>query len=39
VNVSNQAARWIFRWVDPVAAFDVETQKAEPNAGTRVVGI
>ncbi len=39
VNVSNQAARWIFRWVDPVAPYDIETQKAEPDAGTRVVVI
>ncbi len=39
INVSNYAAQWIFRWVDPPAAYEDYTQKAEPGKGTRVVVI
>ena len=38
VNVSNDAAKWIFRWVDPVTSYDVYTEEAEEyEDGTRVV--
>ncbi len=30
VNVTPDAAEWVFRWVDPVASYDVYTQKADP---------
>jgi hypothetical protein len=36
VNLSSDAARWVFRWVDPVTTYDTYTEKAEGN-GTRVV--
>ncbi len=40
VNVPSSAAKWIFRWVNPVAPYAVETQKATPEApGTRIVVI
>ena len=39
INVTNQAARWVFRWADPVAPYDAYTQKAEPDTGTPVVVI
>jgi hypothetical protein len=38
VNVTADAAQWIFRWVEPPAPYEVYTQKAEPaEVGTRVV--
>lgn len=38
VNVSDDAAQWIFRWVDPVTSYDVYTEEAEEyEDGTRVV--
>jgi lipoprotein-anchoring transpeptidase ErfK/SrfK len=38
VNATADAARWIFRWVEPVISYEDYTQKAEPaEAGTRVV--
>lgn len=39
VNVPSEAAKWIYRWVEPVSAYDVYTQKADPETdpGTRVV--
>ncbi len=40
VNLPSSAAKWVFRWVDPRAPYDVYTQKAEePEEGTRVVVI
>jgi lipoprotein-anchoring transpeptidase ErfK/SrfK len=38
VNLTHQSAEWVFRWVNPVAPYEVYTQDAEPReAGTRVV--
>lgn len=37
LNVPSRAARWIFRWVDPIAPYELETVEAAPNSGTRVV--
>lgn len=37
VNIASQAARWIFRWVDPVADYVETTVIAEANTGTPVV--
>jgi len=38
VNVSADAAKWIFRWVDPVISYEAYTQKADAeDKGTRVV--
>jgi hypothetical protein len=38
VNVSHQAAQWIFRWVEPVVPYETYTQEAdETNPGTRIV--
>ncbi len=37
VNVTNQAARWVFRWADPVVPYDEYEKKSEPDEGTRVV--
>jgi lipoprotein-anchoring transpeptidase ErfK/SrfK len=37
VNVTHQAAQWIFRWVDPIATYGAFRINAEDNAGTRVV--
>ncbi len=37
INIENEAAKWIFRWVDPVAKYEDYTQKAEPGKGTRIV--
>jgi len=39
VNVTNQAAEWIFRWTDPVVAYDELKANAAPEEGTRVVVI
>jgi hypothetical protein len=37
VNVSPEASRWIFRWVDPVAPYDAYTTQSEPlETGTPV---
>lgn len=38
VNATANAARWIFRWVEPVIAYETYTEKADPaEEGTRVV--
>ena len=38
VNISNDAAKWIFRWVDPVTSYDIYTEKTENyEDGTRVI--
>jgi len=37
VNVTNQAAQWVFRWVDPVASYDTFRVDAEEGNGTRIV--
>ncbi len=39
VNVTNQAAQWIFRWVEPVAAYDEYRVNATPETATRIVVI
>ncbi len=36
INVRNQDAKWIFRWVEPVTPYDTYSQDVEPGAGTRV---
>jgi hypothetical protein len=37
VNVTNDAARWIFRWVEPVVAYDEYEKRSTPEEGTTVV--
>jgi lipoprotein-anchoring transpeptidase ErfK/SrfK len=37
INVSNYAAEWVFRWVNPRADYKTYTQEAEPGKGTRIV--
>jgi lipoprotein-anchoring transpeptidase ErfK/SrfK len=38
VNVSHQAAQWIFRWVEPIAPYETYTQEADVSkSGTRIV--
>lgn len=37
VNVTNEAARWIFRWTDPPVPYSLHTLLVPPNEGTRVV--
>ncbi len=37
VNVASRAARWVFRWVDPVADYSEGTVRAADGAGTRIV--
>ena len=37
VNVTHQAARWVFRWTDPVVPYDDCEKRSEPEEGTRVV--
>jgi len=37
INVTNDAARWVFRWVDPQVPYEVHTQRNAPEEGTRVV--
>jgi hypothetical protein len=37
VNVTNQAAQWIFRWTDPAAAYELHKVDATPEAATRIV--
>ncbi|RLC66649.1 MAG: hypothetical protein DRI48_04205 [Chloroflexi bacterium] len=37
VNVTNQAAQWIFRWSDPIVPYDEYERKATPEETTRVV--
>ncbi|MDY7079831.1 MAG: L,D-transpeptidase [Chloroflexota bacterium] len=39
VNVTNQAAQWVFRWADPVVPYDEYERKATPEEGTRIVVI
>lgn len=36
INVRNEAARWIFRWVDPVVKDEENLQTAKPGEGTLV---
>jgi len=37
VNVTNQAAQWIFRWADPVVPYDEYRVNVERAEGTRIV--
>jgi len=37
VNVTNQAAQWIFRWTDPVVPYELHKGDATPEAATRIV--
>ena len=37
VNVTNQAAQWIFRWAEPVAPYGECKVSAAPGEGTRIV--
>jgi len=37
VNVTNQAAQWIFRWTDPVVPYSEYRVKAAPEEATRIV--
>ncbi|HDD24988.1 MAG TPA: murein L,D-transpeptidase [Chloroflexi bacterium] len=38
VNVSNQAAQWIFRWVEPVIEYtEYERKSSDETSGTRIV--
>lgn len=37
VNVTNQAAQWIFRWTDPVTPYEEFRAAAAPGEGTRIV--
>jgi len=37
VNVTNQAAQWIFRWAEPVAPYGEYRVNAERGKGTRIV--
>ncbi|MBN1876629.1 MAG: L,D-transpeptidase [Anaerolineae bacterium] len=37
LNVPNEAARWVFRWVDPITTYTTYTETAPPGTGTRVV--
>ncbi|MEE8390247.1 MAG: L,D-transpeptidase, partial [Anaerolineae bacterium] len=37
VNMTHQAARWIFRWTDPVVPYEEYERKAASEEGTRVV--
>lgn len=39
VNVTSQAAQWIFRWSEPVAPYTEHTVNADPKTATRVVVI
>jgi lipoprotein-anchoring transpeptidase ErfK/SrfK len=37
VNVTNEAAKWIFRWADPVAPYTEQKVMATPGEGMRVL--
>jgi len=37
LNVTSDAARWVFRWVDPTIPYTQHTQLAKTQQGTRVV--
>jgi hypothetical protein len=37
VNVTSQAARWIFRWVEPHVPYEQHTLRSPQGGGTRVV--
>jgi lipoprotein-anchoring transpeptidase ErfK/SrfK len=37
VNVTNEAAQWVFRWTDPPVPYDQHTLMSSPSEGTRVV--
>jgi lipoprotein-anchoring transpeptidase ErfK/SrfK len=37
VNVTNEAAQWIFRWVEPHVPYDQHTLESSSGEGTRVV--
>lgn len=37
VNVTNEAAQWIFRWTDPPVPYDQHTLTSSSGEGTRVV--
>ncbi len=36
LNVTPEAARWLYRWVDPVAPYDVEAFGSSSNPGTPI---
>jgi len=37
VNVSNQAAQWVFRWTDPVVPYDDYERQAASEESTRII--
>ncbi len=37
INVTNEAARWVFRWTDPPVPYQLHTLLVRSNKGTRVV--
>ncbi len=37
VNVTSEAARWIFRWVEPHVPYEVHTLRSSTEEGTRVL--
>jgi hypothetical protein len=37
VNVSNQAAQWVFRWTDPVVPYSDYERDSDSEEGTRIV--
>jgi hypothetical protein len=37
VNMTNQAAQWVFRWTDPIVPYEEYEGKAAPEEGTRIV--
>ncbi len=37
VNVTSEAARWIFRWVEPHVPYDLHTLRSSAGEGTRVL--
>jgi hypothetical protein len=37
VNVTNEAAQWVFRWTDPSVPYDQHTLMSSSNEGTRIV--
>lgn len=37
INVTNQAAQWIFRWTEPVVRYDEYERKVNSEEGTRII--
>jgi len=37
INVTNQAAQWIFRWTEPIVRYEEYEKKAVAEEGTRIV--